>query len=412
MKMKSPNIKNKSRPYLMYYAVLEETGELVPVDAVERGLACGCVCPLCGTRLEARKGEKNAHHFAHDRNYKCLYGAEIAVYKEFCELLKEEGNITLPAVTFGMKTLSPMRSFSFSKVELCVEDDVYPPELFCWFGEKRLRIILDFENYYNQSDEARLKKYGKENDIAVVVIPVKNFDDLKNQNLLREYIKNLKGKWWLFNQKQDEAERAVSPIQSIKPRVDISQSVSEKKFGLGVSPKKPAGDSSVTEKVEEQKREENKPPMASERDYKRVPEQEMEIYKEFCKLLKEEGGIFLPPVKVGSRIFLPEKKHIFSKVELCVEDDVYSPELFCWFGEKRLRVVLDFENFYDQAGKARLKKYGEANNIDVIIVHMKNFYNLKNPRVLRRYIQSSENTGWLWNQEKFEEERRISSTWS
>lgn len=40
-------------------------GELVHVSAVERGLACGCVCVECGTRLVARWGPKTRPHFAH-----------------------------------------------------------------------------------------------------------------------------------------------------------------------------------------------------------------------------------------------------------------------------------------------------------------------------------------------------------
>ena len=40
-------------------------GVLVHASAVERGLACGCVCVECGTRLVARRGPKTRPHFAH-----------------------------------------------------------------------------------------------------------------------------------------------------------------------------------------------------------------------------------------------------------------------------------------------------------------------------------------------------------
>ena len=40
-------------------------GRLVPVSEVSRGLACECTCPHCGCELEARKGLKRQHHFAH-----------------------------------------------------------------------------------------------------------------------------------------------------------------------------------------------------------------------------------------------------------------------------------------------------------------------------------------------------------
>ena len=45
------------------YAIRD--GVLVHASEVERGLACGCVCVECGTRLVARKGTKTRPHFAH-----------------------------------------------------------------------------------------------------------------------------------------------------------------------------------------------------------------------------------------------------------------------------------------------------------------------------------------------------------
>ena len=84
---KKINIKKKKSNSPIFYGIMEDTGSVVTVDNVERGLACGCICPSCGTRLEARKGESRAHHFAHETNKECLYGAEISIYHAFYELL-------------------------------------------------------------------------------------------------------------------------------------------------------------------------------------------------------------------------------------------------------------------------------------------------------------------------------------
>ncbi len=43
----------------------ERDGELVHVSAVDRGLDCGCICPVCKEPVVARKGEVKRHHFAH-----------------------------------------------------------------------------------------------------------------------------------------------------------------------------------------------------------------------------------------------------------------------------------------------------------------------------------------------------------
>ena len=62
------SIKKKKSNQPIYFGVDPTTGEVLSIDKVERGLACGCVCPACGTRLEARKGEIVRHHFAHETN--------------------------------------------------------------------------------------------------------------------------------------------------------------------------------------------------------------------------------------------------------------------------------------------------------------------------------------------------------
>ena len=49
------------------FAVRIDTGEMVSVDEVERGLACNCKCPSCDGRLVARKADVNAHHFAKNK---------------------------------------------------------------------------------------------------------------------------------------------------------------------------------------------------------------------------------------------------------------------------------------------------------------------------------------------------------
>lgn len=49
----------------------ELDGRLVHVSKVERGAACGCVCPVCRVPLVARKGASKAHHFAHESGSGC-----------------------------------------------------------------------------------------------------------------------------------------------------------------------------------------------------------------------------------------------------------------------------------------------------------------------------------------------------
>ncbi|WP_231975240.1 competence protein CoiA family protein [Geopseudomonas guangdongensis] len=59
------------------YVAMNGQQQLVTVQEVERGLACGCTCIECGEVLIARKGEQKEHHFAHHSN------------KESCEVRRE-----------------------------------------------------------------------------------------------------------------------------------------------------------------------------------------------------------------------------------------------------------------------------------------------------------------------------------
>ena len=43
--IKKINIKKKKSNRSLYYGVAANTGELLSVHDVERGLACGCICP-------------------------------------------------------------------------------------------------------------------------------------------------------------------------------------------------------------------------------------------------------------------------------------------------------------------------------------------------------------------------------
>ena len=68
------------------------SGDLVHITEVERGLACGCICPCCENQLIARKGPIVAHHFAH-AGENCEGGAETALHLAAKEILSQSGYI-------------------------------------------------------------------------------------------------------------------------------------------------------------------------------------------------------------------------------------------------------------------------------------------------------------------------------
>lgn len=74
----------------------ERGGRLLAAASVERGLACGCVCPGCGASLVARQGAKRRAHFAHhsgDEGGGCF---ESAVHRYAKQVVAESCSLRLP----------------------------------------------------------------------------------------------------------------------------------------------------------------------------------------------------------------------------------------------------------------------------------------------------------------------------
>lgn len=76
-------------------------GRMVAPEEVDRGRACGCTCPGCGTSLIAKKGEEVVWHFSHD-GAACESGAETAIHLMAKQILAEERRVALPAVIVSM----------------------------------------------------------------------------------------------------------------------------------------------------------------------------------------------------------------------------------------------------------------------------------------------------------------------
>ncbi len=73
-----------------------KNSSLVKVTDVERGLACGCVCPACEHPLEAHRGTIRKSYFSHYRGSDCGAGYETAVHLMAKEILLQEKKILLP----------------------------------------------------------------------------------------------------------------------------------------------------------------------------------------------------------------------------------------------------------------------------------------------------------------------------
>jgi hypothetical protein len=76
---------------LIPFAFSKKLQKLVDVDEVPSGLACECICEFCKMQMQARKGDKNEHHFSHHEKAlkECPYSYWVAIRSMARQILQE-----------------------------------------------------------------------------------------------------------------------------------------------------------------------------------------------------------------------------------------------------------------------------------------------------------------------------------
>jgi len=77
---------------------IDASGRLASADEVSRGLACGCVCQICGDALLAKQGSVRAWHFAHQSNADCSGGAETLLHQAAKQVILNARALYVPQV--------------------------------------------------------------------------------------------------------------------------------------------------------------------------------------------------------------------------------------------------------------------------------------------------------------------------
>lgn len=71
-------------------------GRLVHVQDVPSGLGCNCVCPACGSRLVAVKGQQRVEHFRHHAQQDCSGGPETTLHWLAKQLIAQSPALWVP----------------------------------------------------------------------------------------------------------------------------------------------------------------------------------------------------------------------------------------------------------------------------------------------------------------------------
>ncbi len=82
-------------------------GRLYPPQGTDRGLACECVCPGCGSALIANQGERKRPYFSHYQSRECAGGYESAVHLMAKQIIDDRRYIVIPEFRQIMRRKMP-----------------------------------------------------------------------------------------------------------------------------------------------------------------------------------------------------------------------------------------------------------------------------------------------------------------
>ncbi len=215
------------------FGLHRETNDYIGIDEADRGLACDCICPSCGMRLQARKGKEREYHFSHHKAAQkedCQYSYWVSVRSMAKQLIGKYKKISFNYKTIKALPVSPYRDIVIFQVTLDPRVKEYQ------FDLKVSSSIGDFYIYFltDEEDNGRARMHYNDtrvyfNDWAVLEIDLSSmkqhdrnagehlrsllFDRMDNKNFLLPE-KKFQSKEILPSQEQSKeyaAEEALIP---------------------------------------------------------------------------------------------------------------------------------------------------------------------------------------------------------
>ena len=193
-----------------------KNNKLVDIDEVDSGRNCNCICPNCKQPLIAAKGDKNIHHFKHDKDDLDKHCFESVLHITAKDIFYKYSNTVLPPVSlhgkneFGhpVKFLGK-QEIEYKKVELEKPFENIIPDI-------KLTTNDDKEYFVEiaVTHKVTYKKYQslKTGNISTMEIYLGDlYKSLKEnkQNLTIELLENfivndVNNRYWIFNKELND----------------------------------------------------------------------------------------------------------------------------------------------------------------------------------------------------------------
>lgn len=197
-------------------------GKLIHISEIaaeQNGLKCNCICPECGEKLVARKGNIRVHHFAHN-NENCINPLETVLHYYAKEVLAKYKKIKLPPVeleyrdykfynhgkdnfyyttSIEYETIYNDKMIEFDTVECEQYYGNIKPDIIVYSGNTPLFIEIAVTNFI---DDEKLKKIEKIGISTLEIFLDKDDFDFYNfdkEELENTIINSTRCKFWVYN---------------------------------------------------------------------------------------------------------------------------------------------------------------------------------------------------------------------
>lgn len=198
-------------------------GTIAHISEVERGLACGCVCPACEVPIVAHKRTRQ-HHFKHHRNSAgCTYGPETNAHYFAKRVLEREKWITVPArlvVEDGQTHIAhPARRMDFDAVVVEPRQGRIIPDLLVIKDGHRLFIEIFVTH---RCDDAKIA-YIRSLDTSAVEIDLSALRASLDDNEIAEGLLTTAPRAWLHNRLQESDRTKIRLAKARRLREEAAE---------------------------------------------------------------------------------------------------------------------------------------------------------------------------------------------
>ncbi|QQO35363.1 hypothetical protein JJC00_06705 [Bradyrhizobium diazoefficiens] len=202
-------------------------GRLLHIGEVPSGLACNCVCPGCERRLVAKKGDVQAHHFAHHAQQdgrSCESAGETALHKFAKRILDERLEITLPAQVVeeqkDREVVVRAAKRAFDRAILETKDGQIVPDVVLLLRDRRLIVEFKVTHPCDPEKIARIQAM----DIGAIEIDLSQYRNHKLSEIADEILYHAP-RMWLHNPREREArarleERALLRAEEKRTQIE------------------------------------------------------------------------------------------------------------------------------------------------------------------------------------------------